>query len=245
LKYAIVTPYFKESTAQLQRCIDSVRAQSLDTEHILVADGFAQNWIDHQAVRHIKLDRAHGDFGNTPRGMGAMLAIGEQFDGFGFLDADNWLQPNHVQACMQAFESASLGGKVDYVVARRYLRRLDQTVLAVGRENNSEFIDTNCFFFLPASYFLVPYFGTMPKELAPQCDRVFSATFNARGMRPGHCAEVTVNYECLWESIYRAAGEAPPPGAKPDIDSAPIQAWINSLSVEQVNTAQRLCGAVM
>ncbi|WP_063058623.1 hypothetical protein [Nocardia sienata] len=42
----IVTPYFPGSPELLQRCIDSVVAQTVETEHILVADGTAQDWID-------------------------------------------------------------------------------------------------------------------------------------------------------------------------------------------------------
>src|SRR5574337_2079445 len=105
LKVAVVTPYFKEPAATLARCIDSVRKQHADREigeiaHILVADGHPQHWIDDLSVRHLKLDRAHGDFGNTPRSIGAQLAASEGYDAIAFLDADNWLDPDHVAACV-------------------------------------------------------------------------------------------------------------------------------------------------
>jgi hypothetical protein len=45
-RYAIVTPYYKEDRALIERCIDCVRAQSIPTEHILVADGHPQSWIN-------------------------------------------------------------------------------------------------------------------------------------------------------------------------------------------------------
>jgi hypothetical protein len=73
-KYAIVTPYYKEDAGLLRRCIASVKAQSVPTDHFMVADGYAQPWIDETGVRHVKLDRSHGDFGNTPRGLGGLLA---------------------------------------------------------------------------------------------------------------------------------------------------------------------------
>jgi glycosyltransferase involved in cell wall biosynthesis len=45
-RYAIVTPYYKEDRALIERCIDCVCAQSIPTEHILVADGHPQSWIN-------------------------------------------------------------------------------------------------------------------------------------------------------------------------------------------------------
>ena len=89
MKYAIVTPYFKETPSLLKRCIRSVRDQTLNADHIMVADGHPQDWIDNERVRHIRLDRSHNDYGNTPRGIGAILAIAEQYSGIGLLDADN------------------------------------------------------------------------------------------------------------------------------------------------------------
>src|ERR1700731_4980422 len=106
MRYAIITPYHEESRDQLERCIRSVSAQTVPTDHIIVADGRPQDWIDATGARHLRLDRAHGDYGNTPRGLGAMLAIAERYDGIGLLDADNWLEPEHVAACVATFKPA-------------------------------------------------------------------------------------------------------------------------------------------
>ena len=57
MRYAIITPYYKEERRLIERCIDSVRNQSLRANQILIADGFPQNWIDTAGVRHFKLDR--------------------------------------------------------------------------------------------------------------------------------------------------------------------------------------------
>ena len=73
----VITPYYKEDPALLRRCMDSVRAQTVPTEHFLVADGYPQDWIDAEPVRHLKLDRSHRDYGNTPRGVAALLATSE------------------------------------------------------------------------------------------------------------------------------------------------------------------------
>jgi hypothetical protein len=68
-RYAIVTPYFRETRDALERCFRSVRRQTVAVDHIVVADGFAQQWIDGEPVRHLRLDICHDDFGGTPRGL--------------------------------------------------------------------------------------------------------------------------------------------------------------------------------
>jgi hypothetical protein len=63
-----------------------------------VSDGFPQDWLDSANVRHIRLGRPHNDAGNTPRGLGALLAVSEGYDGIGLLDADNWYDEDHIAA---------------------------------------------------------------------------------------------------------------------------------------------------
>lgn len=41
-RFAIVTPYYKESHETLDRCIGSVRRQTVAADHFLVSDGFPQ-----------------------------------------------------------------------------------------------------------------------------------------------------------------------------------------------------------
>lgn len=55
MSYVIMTPYFRESPELLWRCIDSVAAQTVASEHILVADGVPQDWIDETNVGHLRL----------------------------------------------------------------------------------------------------------------------------------------------------------------------------------------------
>ena len=104
-RYCVVTPYYKEERALLERCFGSVRRQVPNVDHIVVADGHPQDWIDALPVRHIKLDRAHGDYGNAARGLGALMAIAEGYDGIAFLDADNWYDDDHLASCLAAAES--------------------------------------------------------------------------------------------------------------------------------------------
>ena len=240
-QHAIVTPYYREPRAVLERCLESVRRQEVPTEHILVADGAPQDWLDDAGVRHIRLDRGHADWGNTPRGIGALLAITGNYQGFGFLDADNWLEPSHVGACLRAAAQPSQG-EADYVIARRSFRRPDGTLMALSDEPPDQLIDTNCFFFLPGAYAVVPYFGTMPRELSVYCDRIFTAMIRRSGLVAAQCRVQTVNYETSWAVHYRALGETPPEDAKETVDFTPAENWVRGLSRRQRLIAERLSG---
>jgi len=228
----------------LERCVQSVRRQTLAADHFLVADGFPQDWLDAEPVRHFKLDRPHGDFGNTPRGIGAIVAIAEGYDGIGFLDADNWFERRHVELCVLAAAQVrdKTGVEVDYVIAQRHLRRPDETIIPIADESFGIHVDTSCFFMLPSSYGIIPYFAIMPQQLSSICDRVFYAAIRARGLKAAVVAEKTVNFHCLYQSIYRAAGEEPPEGAKPGPDGEPIKAWLSNLSPRERLIVSRRAG---
>lgn len=237
-RYVIVTPYFREEKALIERCLASVRRQTIKADHIVVADGFSQNWLDEANCRHIKLDRAHDDFGNTPRGIGAILAISEGYAGIGFLDADNWLEPGHIEACVEAARTA--GDECDFVVATRTFRRLDETIMPVSEEPGH--VDTNCFFFLRGSFGLLPRWALMPKELSPLGDRYFLAMIESQQLKSAAVSRPTVNYQCRWQSFYEALGEIVPPNAKPNIDGRRVEEWVESLEPRELDIVRRLTG---
>ena len=243
-RYAIITPYRHESREMLERCMLSVGAQTLPVDHILVGDGALQEWIIYGGVRHIHLDRAHDDSGNLARAMGAMLAIAEQYDGIGFLNPEDWLEPNHAEICVQTYQAASAGNQVDFVIARRTLRRADGSILLQWHETPETHVDTNCFFFFPTSYPLLPHFGLIPQPLSAVGDRYFYQALRERGMRSATSAEFTVNEVCVWRSLYEALGETPPPDAKPNVDDQAVQAWLASCSPAQRELVQRLIGSL-
>lgn len=240
-RYAVVTPYFKEERSVLERCFNSVQGQTLGADHFVIADGHPQAWIAQTGVRHIVLDRAHGDYGNAARGLGALLAVAEDYDGIAFLDADNWLDPDHIEHCMEAAERAPGGhAHCDYVLAQMRLRRPDETVLPAPQEGGH--VDTNCFFFLRGAFSTIPHWILMPKPLSSIGDRVFMRTLGTRHYRFERTTRPTVNYLCIWESVYRAINEQPPADAKPNITSDDADAWVNSLDARQVEIANRLLG---
>jgi glycosyltransferase involved in cell wall biosynthesis len=240
-RYAIVTPYYKEDRKTLERCLASVRKQSVHVDHIVIADGFPQSWIDDEPVRHLRLDTAHADFGSTPRGLGALLAVSENYDGIGLLDADNWLAPDHVANCVEL--ASRKGDQCDFIIARRHLMTPDEILLDVREEPG--LIDTSCYFYLPGSFPVLHHWVTMPKPLTPICDRIFFSAAMAHKLRSAELDQPTVFYETLWSTVYKAAGLPAPPNAKPNIDIMPAQIWLNSLTDAQLRLANKLAGSVL
>jgi hypothetical protein len=229
MKVAIVTPYYQEPRAMIERCIASVRAQDMAVTHFVIADGHAQDWIDGTGVRHIRLDRSHRDFGNTPRSIGGILAASEGFDAIGFVDADNWLEPDHASGCLQAADAAD--GDVDYVIATRQLCRDDRSVMPILTRDDKDgsHIDTNCFFLLPGSFHTLGQWGVMPKPLSIVGDRIYAGSLRLQRLRAARNPQVTVNYLCTWAFIFEALGEVAPSYAKSSVDLKPTEAWWHAL----------------
>jgi glycosyltransferase involved in cell wall biosynthesis len=237
-KYAIITPYFHEDKGLIERCLASVARQTIAADHIVVADGCPQDWLDDTPCRHIKLDRPHGDFGNTPRGIGAMLAASEGYAGIGFLDADNWLEEDHIEACVAASRTA--GDECDFVIAKRTFRRPDETIMPLPEEPGH--VDTNCFFFLRGSFGMLPQWALMPKELSAIGDRYFLAMIGKSQLKSATVPRPTVNYQCLWRSYYDALGETAPANAKPNIDRRTAEEWVAQLAPRELEILRRLTG---
>jgi hypothetical protein len=223
--------------------MDSVRAQTVTTEHFLIADGHPQDWIDAESVRHLKLDRSHGDYGNTPRGIAALLATSEGYHAIMMLDANNWLEPEHVELCLRAAASSP---ETDFVVARRHFRRPDGSIMPSEETPTAMFIDTNCFAFFPGSYHVLPLWALMPQQMSGVGDRVFSVALHGHGLKGIVINDpVTVNYQCMWESLYRGVGETPPPGAVPNINGNLIFDWWRGLNPREREIVSRLTGVTM
>lgn len=236
----VVTPYYKEPPAKLQRCIESVAAQTHPADHLMVADGHPVDWIDSAGVRHLRLDRAHADFGNTPRSLGMMIGIAEQYDAITLLDADNWYEPDHVECCWQAALA-----DCDYVIALRRLRRPNGSIMPIEEEPIDHHVDTSCFFFLEGSFALLPLWGTMPREVSPLCDRVFYAAIKARKLRRVVTDHITVNFEVTVRGFFEMLKEVPPPEAKDPPDFRAMQAWIDGLDDRALQRASARAGVTL
>ena len=241
----VITAYYKEERGLIERAMRSVAGQTArlsgaaEVDHMLVADGFPQDWIDGEPVRHLKLDRAHGDYGNTPRGVGSLLAISEGYDAICYCDADNWYEPNHVETCLKAAKAVE---DVDYVIAQRTMRRPDESVIPIRDEGMKSHVDTNCFFFLPGAFHMIHHFAAIPRAMSVIGDRIFYAALQNAQLKAVALKNPTVNYLCLWIPIYEAIGETPPRDAKPAASHASADAHLAALDARGRQILARLTG---
>lgn len=242
MRIAVVTPYHKEEAPILARCIDSVRAQAVPVDHILVADGFPQPWVEqHAHVHHIVLRRNSGDFGDTPRSLGFMLGVRNDYDILQFLDADNVLTPNHFSTALECFERT----RADLVLARRVMLRPDGSILNVRMEEDERFehVDTSCFVFWRTAFHVGLKWGFIPKPLGFSDDRVFYSAIKSTKLNTAVLATPTVGYTCMWAQVYLAVGEQPPPGCRditPHLDQA--QLWWKGLDNDRRQLIQNNLG---
>ena len=238
-RFAIITPYYKEDRGVLERCIQSVKDQSVPADQFLISDGFPQDWLENARVRHLRLGRAHNDAGNTPRGLGALLAASEGYDGIGLLDADNWYDKSHVEECCKAAYSTA-ETPTDLVFAKRRIFLPDGQ--SVNIQEEIDHVDTSCFWFLPGSFHLLHYWTIMPQRMGPACDRIFYRMIRAQSLTIRNTEEITVNFTSIYAFHYRALGITPPRGAKDNVDLSTVWEQIKQLNSHQQELIKRRCG---
>ena len=208
---AVITPYFKEPLEVLARCHRSVKAQTHgETLHIMVADGNFRPEVDAWDVLHLRLPGSR-DAGDTPRAVAALVAANRGVDALAMLDADNYLDPDHLEGLL-ALQQAS-GALV--VTATRRLIRLDGTTLGVCHESDGNlFNDTNCYLLMKPAFPVMGHWGFKDPRDGLTGDRVFWAAVQRAGYARAHCQRPTINYVTAYAHHYQERGEPPPPGAK-------------------------------
>lgn len=217
VKVGVVTPYYGEGEGVLRRCIESVKVQDagLTIKHYLIADGVERDWVRNvHGVVDVRLPH-FGDYGNTPRCVGAALAQRDGCDALCFLDADNWYEPDHIGLLSGLLVSEN----VDVVTCGRNLYREDGTFLAVDHENDGNaFVDTNCYLIGKRAFPLMVTWMFHPSELTVIGDRIvwncLKQNALAGEIKITHSDKPTVNYTTLIASHYFRNGEHPPRNAK-------------------------------
>jgi len=207
MKVAVITPYYKEDEVTILRCVNSVKAQThKDVTHLLVADGYPH--FNHAAwgVEHMIIPNC-GDFGDTPRAIGAAIASTREFDAIAFLDADNWYEPDHIEEAIKHMSKP-------IVTTGRNLRRVDGSLLAPCPESDGiNFCDTNCYL-IHRNAFAVLGAWTFKekKKYGGMGDRLFW-----HGLPKEHVVrspKYTVNYTTTYAVHYLFFNEKPPQGSK-------------------------------
>ena len=201
MKVAVVTPYYKESRDILLRCVRSVRKQTYPVQHIMVSDGYPQ---DVRKVTHIRIPPS-ADTGNTPRGVGVLVALAQGADAIALLDADCWMEPRHIQNMVEVMKDQN----VPVVTCPRRLWNPDTgKAFAVDEESEGNvWNDTNCFLIRSdvAHLFQGWMFGKKNESLIQ--DRIFWQRIKESGVRIARMDTPSVNYDTTIAAHYLAHKE--------------------------------------
>jgi glycosyltransferase involved in cell wall biosynthesis len=215
MRLAVITPYYNEPLEMLRRCASSVAEQTLpNIDHIFVSDGFPNDEIDaFPNVIHMRVPN-HGDYGDTPRLMGALHAVNRGYDGIAFLDADNWYEKGHLELLLRA----AINAGVPVATATRMLWTDEGRSLGVCTEcDGKELVDTNCFLILRHAYKHLGAWGFKDRSLSISGDRVFWRALLAAGVGHVHCSTPTVNYTTNFAAHWLRRRETPPPDSKVNV----------------------------
>ena len=207
MKPAVVTPYHQESLEILERCHRSVCAQTIDTDHILVADGCSNAAINQWHGQHLVLPQVHGNCGNTPRALGALMAAAQGYEPIFFLDADNWYKPNHVEQALALHENDP---SIDVVISGRIIVLDDDSFLDSAPEDlGQHFADTSTLCLFKQAYRTIALWSLMPDGLAPICDRVIYECLKILRLKIHWHGERTLMFESHYANHYKMAGKIP------------------------------------
>lgn len=228
MKVAVITPYHCEPLEVLRRCHSSVLAQTHDCRHFLIGDGARADAPLEWDAEHLLLPRAHSDNGNTPRGIGAVSAKNHGYDAIAFLDADNWFHPLHIETLVKIHQASN----APVCVATRNIHREDGSFMYTDTHdsNGISHVDTSCLFLTREAFDALHVWTSMPKQLAPVCDRVFWNSLLARKFPIARCTTPTVAFTTRYEAHYSACGEAAPKGSKlNETTTHPCYQWWDQL----------------
>jgi glycosyltransferase involved in cell wall biosynthesis len=153
----VITPTTGKDT--LQKAIDSVANQTIETWHLVVLDGgqvnvdgikVPPNWNGNMMTLYDNVG-GNGWYGHR---VYAAMPLMVNADYILFLDEDNWFEPNHVETMIKKIKSKDLMWA--YSLRKIYDERgqyvCDDDCEALGRypafyDHTVNFVDTNCYCF--------------------------------------------------------------------------------------------------
>jgi glycosyltransferase involved in cell wall biosynthesis len=211
MKVAVITPYYREDLNTLARCHQSVVNQThKGVKHFMVADGHARDYVDEWGCEHVKLPSCN-DTGDTPRVVGYAVAAAQGYDAICLLDADCWLEPDHIQTLVDVMKQSGC----PVVTCPRNLYHLDGTFMAVDTESDGKaFNDTNCYLIHKEMFPLFHAWINRPQKDSLIGDRYFWFEICRSGQKIARSMRATVNYTTTYAFHYQQHGLPVPDHAK-------------------------------
>jgi len=225
MKIAVITPYYKEPIEVLSQCHESVKAQSVSADHFFIADGFPNQELMNWDIKHVSLHQSHADNGNTPRGIGSVLADVEGYDFISYLDADNWFHPGHLDSLVSLWTKS----KANICFSLRTYHTIDGIKLDIREVLDFSFqhIDTSCYLIHRSAFEALDIWTKMPKQLSPICDRIFLLALRNKRYKFATTKSQTVAFRSQYKEHYQAAKIPAPENTKENIAKESLE-WIST-----------------
>lgn len=216
MKVAVVTPYHSDDYRYIGQCRSSVINQTVSVDHIVVCDGCCEPANVTPFDRAILLNNRYNDFGNFPRGFGALIAYDLGYDVISFLDADNFFHPKHIERALEL----GISTKNTSVCASGRVIVSEHGEL-IGRcevSNGIKFADTSTITIFNPVKELLAYWLTIRSEHAAVGDRIFFDHVRRLNLAVHWTGQHTVAYRARSASFYRQLGLTPVKGLRDTSD---------------------------
>ena len=211
MKVAVITPYHKEPRHVLETVVESVRHQTHGrVVHVMIADGFAQSWLNEAGVVHIPLPVDSDDCGDTPRAVGISFACSTGFDAITLLDADCALLPHAVASYVHTAQTSG----TDVVIGRRRIVTAEGRVLNIQDEPVEDHVDSNCYCFTRRAFGVLLRWSLIPPPFHVIADRIMRLMLKHEKTPYAVLEKPTVSFTTRYAAHFRIAGETPPSGTK-------------------------------
>ena len=204
MKVAIITPYHNPRRDWLEKCHQSVLKQTYPCTHILVADGNPQEYVNQWKAQHIVLHTPHQDFGDTPRAVASVSAIGQGFDAIAYLDDDNWYHPQHIESLIKLHKKT----KAPVCASNRLFTRIDGTPMGICPISHPDsFIDTSCYLFTKSAFQIATAWSFIPPQYHALDDRMILFFLKNNQYQIAFSNAITVAYRTKHPGDYAYFGE--------------------------------------
>ncbi len=219
-RIAVITPIFTEPLPWIEQAVDSVRRQSHDCRHILVADGVERADVVFDDVQVLRLPSQANDGGATPRAIGGRAALEAGFDVIAYLDADDMLEPDFTDEILRAFAAGfdCVGVPALRVTTANqalYFNNGDQAVTWVPHRPHPG-LGELCFLracglaLTGAALRLNEVWARMPRELGGTCDLFWSWAAYDSPARICWTLRPSYGYRITNADVYPSYGLEPP-----------------------------------
>ncbi len=210
----IITPYFDEPVEWIARCVDSIKkaalflGNELTIKHLLVSDGVHRPEVRSLTDFHIELAPGFGDYGDSPRYLGSSFAKLSGANALSFVDSDNWVYPNHLEAILSKHTTSG----AHLITTEREFYDVYGVPLHAKclTSDGKNFSDTNCITLFHEALSISDIWGTIPEEEHAIDDRVLWDYVLQTSIARAHTSIPTVAYRARVPSFYHDLGEIPP-----------------------------------